>query len=310
MPAEVSPHHAQRGRPLLALAVFLLFVFIGGALLAPWLYHAVQELAPGTKLARTPFARVENRALLLTALVGVPFYVRASGIRRWADVGLDPRAIRWRRVGAGFALGFLSLAAVCAVAIIGGGRALNLARTPGQLAAQFAGALATAALVAVIEELLFRGAIFGGLRRALPWGAALVASSAIYAIVHFMGRPANPPVVDWLTGLRVLPSMLAGMAQPGGLVPAFLNLTLAGMVLGLVYHFTGSILTSIGIHAGWIFWLKFYGYLTKGVPGVDPVFWGTRKLVDGWLAFVALAVVLGVVLWMARRGRLRGAVHS
>ncbi|HYH79048.1 MAG TPA: type II CAAX endopeptidase family protein [Longimicrobium sp.] len=310
MPADVSPHHVPRGRPLLALAVFLLFVFIGGALLAPWLYHAVQALAPGTKLARAPFARVENRALLLMALVGVPFYVRASGIRRWADVGLDPRNIRWGRVGAGFALGFFSLAAVCAVAIAGGGRVLNLARTPGQLAAHFAGALATAAVVAVIEELLFRGAIFGGLRRAMPWAAALVASSAIYAIVHFMGRPANPPVIDWLSGLRVLPSMLAGMAQPGGLVPALLNLTLAGMVLGLAYHFTGDILTSIGIHAGWIFWLKFYSYLTKGVPGVDPVFWGTRKLVDGWLAFVALAVVLGIVLWMARRGRLRGAVAS
>jgi hypothetical protein len=64
------------------------------------------------------------------------------------------------------------------------------------------------------------------------------------------------------------------------------------MVLGLAYHFTGDILTSIGIHAGWIFWLKFYGYhlLTKAVPGVTVVarrgtrgrrgnvsgFWGTR----------------------------------
>ena len=288
----------RRGRPLLALAAFLAFVFIGGALLAPWLWHAVQALAPGTKLARAPFARVENRALLLMALAGIPFYVRASGIRRWADVGV-PRVYRWRRVAAGFALGFVSLAAVCAVAIAGGGRAL-VPRTPGQLAGNVLGALATALIVAVMEELLFRGAIFGGLRRALPWGAALLGSSAIYAIVHFLGRPANPPEIGWLTGLRVLPSMLAGMAQPGGLVPAFLNLTLAGCVLALAYHFTGDILTSIGIHAGWIFWLKFYGYLTSGVPVADPVFWGTKKLVDGWLAFVALVVVLAAVLVMAR----------
>jgi membrane protease YdiL (CAAX protease family) len=239
------------------------------------------------------------------ALVGIPFYVRASGIRSWADVGV-PRVYRWRRVAAGFALGFVSLAAVCAVAILGGGRAL-VPRTPGQLAGNVLGALATALVVAVMEELLFRGAIFGGLRRALPWGAALLGSSAIYAIVHFLGRPANPPQIGWLTGLRVLPSMLAGMAQPGGLVPAFLNLTLAGCVLALAYHFTGDILTSIGIHAGWIFWLKFYGYLSKGVPGVDPVFWGTKKLVDGWLAFVALVVVLAAVLVMARRRPTRAA---
>lgn len=301
MPQTTKTGDGERGRPLLALALFLLAVFAGGALLAPWLYDAVQAVAPGTKLARAPFARVVNRSLLLVALLGVPFYVRASGIRRWADVGLDPRRIAWRRVAAGFALGFFSLAAVCGVALAAGARTLT-PRTPGQLAGHVAGALATALLVGVIEELLFRGAIFGGLRRAMPWMAALVLSSAIYAIVHFMGRPRNPAEIDWLSGVRVLPTMLAAMLQPGGLVPAFLNLTLAGMVLGLAYYFTGDILTSIGIHAGWIFWLKFYGYLTKAVPGTDPVFWGTRKLVDGWLAFVALVVVLGIVTIVMRRG--------
>jgi membrane protease YdiL (CAAX protease family) len=247
---------------------------------------------------------VVNRALLLMALLGIPFYLRASGIRRWADVGVDPRRLRWRRVAAGFALGFFSLAAVCGIALAAGGRSLS-PRTPGELAGQFAGALATALFVAVIEELLFRGAIYGGLRRAMPWGAALVVSSAIYAIVHFMARPDNPPDIGWLSGLQVLPTMLAGMLEPGGLVPALVNLTLAGMVLGLAYHFTGDILTSIGIHAGWIFWLKFYGVLTRAVPGTDPVFWGTRKLVDGWLAFVALVVVLGIVAMVARRGNGR-----
>jgi membrane protease YdiL (CAAX protease family) len=295
MPDADTPDDARRGRPIVALALFLVAVFAGGALLAPWLHEALQALAPGTKLARTPFARVVNRSLLLVALLGIPFYVRGSGIRRWADVGVDPRRLRWRRVAAGFALGFCSLAAVCGIALAAGARTLS-PRTPGELAGQFAGALATAFVVAVIEELLFRGAIYGGLRRAMAWGAALAVSSAIYAIVHFMARPANPPEIGWLSGLQVLPTMLAGMLEPGGLVPAFLNLTLAGMVLGLAYHFTGDILTSIGIHAGWIFWLKFYGYLTRAVPGTDPVFWGTRKLVDGWLAFVALVVVLIIVL--------------
>jgi hypothetical protein len=42
MPAQAD---AQRGRPLRALLLYLLAVFVGGALLAPWLYHAVQALA-------------------------------------------------------------------------------------------------------------------------------------------------------------------------------------------------------------------------------------------------------------------------
>jgi membrane protease YdiL (CAAX protease family) len=36
----------------------------------------------------------------------------------------------------------------------------------------------------IFEEFIFRGLIFGGLRRSLGFGAAAVASAAIFAIVH------------------------------------------------------------------------------------------------------------------------------
>jgi hypothetical protein len=158
-----------------------------------------------------------------------------------------------------------------------------------------------------MEELLFRGAIFGGLRRAMPWPAALLLSSAVYAILHFMARPADPPQVTWLSGFQALPGVLAGMAEPRELVPGFLNLTLAGVILGLAYQRTGDLAASIGIHAGWIFWLRFYALLTDHVEGADTWFWGTQKLTDGWLAFAALVVVLAVVLAPARKARPRGA---
>lgn len=301
---SASPDESRRGRPVVALVLFLFAVFAGGALLAPWLYHAIQALAPGSKLARAPFGRVENRALLIAALVGIPVYVRAAGIRTWADVGVDPRRPRWSRFGAGFALGFGSLAAVCGIALAAGGRAFNTSRSPGQLAGQMLGALGTALLVALMEELLFRGAIFGGLRRAIRWVWALLISSAVYAIVHFMGRAATPAHVDWLSGFRALPSMLAGMTDPHALIPGLLSLTLAGVVLGLAYQQTRDLFASMGIHAGWIFWLKFYGFLTIGVPGANEWFWGSRKLVDGWMAFAALTVVLTIILLAARTRRV------
>ncbi|HEX8394069.1 MAG TPA: CPBP family intramembrane glutamic endopeptidase [Longimicrobium sp.] len=295
---------ARQGRPLAAMLLYLSFVFVGGALLAPWLYHAVQALARGIpaleNVARTPFARYVNRALLLMALAGLPFFLRGAGIRRWRDVGVAPGFMVGRRFAAGFGLGFTSLAMVCLVALAAGGRALR-PTSAGDLAGQFLGALATALVVACMEELLFRGAFFGGLRRVVPWGAAVAGSSAVYAIVHFMGRPENPPVVDWLAGLRVLPGMLAGMTALHTLFPALLNLALAGIILALAYHWTGELSASIGIHAGWIFWLKYYGTLTRGAPGADPWFWGSRKLVDGWMATIAIAIVLAVLLGMARR---------
>ena len=291
-----------------ALALYLLAVFAGGALLAPWLYHAIQALAPSVPAleaaARMPFARYVNRGLLIVALLGLPFFVRGAGVRRWSDVGIPPGFIRWRRFGVAFALGFFSLAAVCAITLAAGGRLVR-PRTPGELAGQLLGVLATALIVAVIEELLFRGAMFGGLRRAMRWPAALAVSSAVYAITHFMARAQNPETVDWLSGLRVLPTMLAGMTEPRTLFPALLSLTLAGVILGLAYQWTGDLSASIGIHAGWIFWLKFYGFATRRAPGADEWFWGTGKLVDGWMAFAAIVVVLVVLLRVARRDRTR-----
>ena len=41
-------------------------------------------------------------------------------------------------------------------------------------------------IVAVIEEILFRGALFGVLRKAMPWPGALAVSSAVYSAVHFI----------------------------------------------------------------------------------------------------------------------------
>src|SRR5207247_1073132 len=80
------------------------------------------------------------------------------------------------------------------------------------------------------------------------------------------------------------------------LVPGFFNLTLAGIILGLAYQRLNHLYFSIGLHAGWIFWLKSYGFLTDPGSGANQWLWGTRKLIDGWLAFAVLIVIWLVVL--------------
>src|SRR5882724_3383997 len=53
-------------RPLRALGIYIAVVFLGGALLVPWLYSLAQAWA-GTvpQLAHQPFHRFVNRALLI-----------------------------------------------------------------------------------------------------------------------------------------------------------------------------------------------------------------------------------------------------
>jgi len=95
--------------------------------------------------------------------------------------------------------------------------------------------------------------------------------------------------------------MLRGFVDVEQVVPGFFNLTLAGGLLALAYQRTGNLYCSIGLHAGWIFWLTFYGFLTREVAGADAWFWGTAKLIDGWLALVVLTLALALLLKLLPR---------
>jgi hypothetical protein len=91
---------------------------------------------------------------------------------------------------------------------------------------------------------------------------------------------------------------LRGFDDLHALVPGFFNLTLAGLLLALAYQRTGNLYFSIGLHAGWIFWLKFYGFLTTPLAA-NVWFWGTEKLIDGWLAFLVLTLAFFLLLrWL------------
>src|SRR5437763_16547281 len=100
-------------RAVQALCIYTLAVFLGGALVAPWLYWLTQLFATWfPHLAGSPFHRFVNRALLGAALIGLWPLFRSLGARSSRDLGLVSPRGQWNNIGAGFALGFLSLAIV------------------------------------------------------------------------------------------------------------------------------------------------------------------------------------------------------
>src|SRR5581483_11157962 len=149
---------------------------------------------------------------------------------------------------------------------------------------------------AVLEEILFRGALFGALRKVFHWTLALVLSSMFYAIVHYLESARDPETVSWLRGLQLLPGMLANFGNLHQVIPGFFNLTLAGLILGLAYQRTGNLYFSIGLHAGWIFWVKAYGIVARSAPGASDWLWGSGRMavVNGWVALPVLAATLVV----------------
>ena len=81
--------------------------------------------------------------------------------------------------------------------------------------------LASIVAAPVAEEIFFRGFLFGGLRRGLPFVAAALVSAVIFGAFHYTGPHS----------LTVLPQL------------AFL-----GLVLAWIYERSGSIYPTIALH--------------------------------------------------------------
>ena len=289
-------------REVIKLAVYVVALFIVAALLTPPLYSlgrwAVDtDLLPGLR----PFGidKYLNRALLITLAVSLWPFLRWLGLSSTADLQLRPQQSR-RRIGtqlaAGFALGLGGLA-IGAVALVQGD-ALHLRGVPA--ADKLALALGTGMAVATVEEVLFRGVLFGLLRRRLPPRLALLALTILFASLHLMrSAPGQnfPTSTTWLSGFAVVPNLFWQFREPGRLISTLLPMLVVGWILGEAVLRTGHLYLSLGLHAGWVTGVKVLLYATDRMPGAD--LWLGPELYTGLgplLLLLATWLVL-VLLW-------------
>jgi uncharacterized protein len=270
-------------RPACALWVYLFFVFIGAALVSPWVHQGL--VASGW--TGIPFRRVVDRCLIALAVLGLWPFVKALGVRSCEELGLK----KYPQLGGDLAIGLAvgsALLLIAATVSIAVGASHWVPR--GGWPKQIGSALASATAVAILEEVLFRGAIYTALARVWGPAAGLGVSSALYGILHFFGRPEDPDVIDWKAGFTMLGRMLSGFVDFQQVVPGFFSLTLLGVILAIAFRRTGALFMSMGLHAGIVFWNKLYAFATDTTPNANTWFWGTEKLVDGWFCFTLLVI--------------------
>ncbi|MGB0581052.1 MAG: lysostaphin resistance A-like protein [Limisphaerales bacterium] len=291
-------------RLLVALAIYILFVFVGGALVAPGLHSIAQwgaEQFPAVeKLAYQPFHRYVNRCFMVIAIVGLLPLSKIAKLSL-ADTGWVAGADRWKLLRKGLFVGFVSLAIPAALCVLVGERNLYAPPTFSKLLTHFGNAIGAAVLVSILEESVFRGVVFGSLKKHTSLPLAVGITSGIYALVHFFERTRHEGEVLWSSGLALLPKMMRGFGEWDMIVPGFFSLTVAGIILAMAVRTSGSLYFSIGLHAGWIFWLKSYKFFTRPVDENHALFWGSGKLIDGWIAFI---VLVGVWVVLSKRNFL------
>jgi len=223
-----------------------------------------------------PWEKFFRRCAMVMAVAGLWPMLRTLGMANWEQLGLrSPPLLAVVRTAGGWVLAFAAMMLLGCAALFAGDRVWDGFAWPDLLKP-----LAVGVGVGVFEELLFRGVIFGALRR--EWGVAraLWASSLLYAVLHFWSAPPTSK-------------------EFAAVLLALVSLTGLGALLTWCYVRSGSLFLAIGVHAGAVAALRMLLTMTEGSRGDLGWLFGSGAfvLVNGAAAWPALAL-----LWLALAG--------
>jgi hypothetical protein len=169
--------------------------------------------------------------------------------------------------------------------------------------------LVGATLIGVLEEFVFRGAILQGLAKSLRPVLAALTSSLFYSVIHFVTTDGSVTMDGFepLAGFRALGALRISLLEDSGdLGLQALGLFLAGMCFCYAYFKTGHLFLSVGMHSGWVFFMKVDSLFMQRVNGALPRWWiGGSRMIDGVFWQIPVVIVLGVLAWSVYRGRNR-----
>jgi membrane protease YdiL (CAAX protease family) len=249
-----------------------------------------------------PFHRYFSRSMQIATLLLLWPAFRGIGIRRLSSLGLsrNPQAIKDITIGSFIAL--LPVLVLASAYVFWGVYEMK----PRWEWSGFLRIGGTAAVVAVLEEFLFRGVFLGLCLMTMHRLTASALSAAVFAIVHFL-RTSRQPLeapVTWLSGFQEIPLAFSS-APPWPLFGwGFLSLFIAGVLLAAATLRTRSLFLAIGIHAGWILGQQSLQLIARfhPKPPTSLLPWIGPNVVSGAVptGLVPAAVLLatGLLLWI------------
>ncbi len=282
---------------------FLLFL----VLLAAALIVASALTYPAWLLVATisvePVHRVMNRLAMLFALIGLIYLTRRLGLSDRQSMGYGmPRARFLRQLAIGWVAG-AALMLPLILFLFGLDIREVKAGFEGAWTPIILGGIASGLAVALIEETFFRGVLYSAVRRTSGVLAAVVAPSALYAALHFLGGKLRVPAneVTWSHGFIVLSRLFERYTQPLAFVDSFFALFMLGILLALVRLRTGAIAACIGLHAAGVCVIAVLRKTTIVDATAEHVEWvGTYDGVIGWAALIWFAAIVAVYIASTR----------
>jgi uncharacterized protein len=252
-----------------------------------------------------PLHKTVSKLTLILLLVGV-FPLRKALRLNWHDFGFAPASIFFRQMGSGLLLGLATLLPVLVVLYGFDVQIWDSSRawTPAKVAEKAAVALFFALLIAVGEELLFRGLLLSSLRRRLPLLAAIGCSSFYYAALHFLKTKTEIPYQrqTLASGFELMLEAFSNWLNPA-ILSALLALFVVGVFLAVLRtRVPESLGLCIGCHAGWVWEIKLSKDLFNVNPQSDYLYLvSTYDGVVGPLVSVWLGLVVAVWLMFRKQ---------
>lgn len=277
-----------------------LFVLVGLTLVASLLGFGLLQLT-GDIL---PLAKVISKLTLIMLLLAM-FPLRKILSLSWQDLGFAAPRILFRQMGQGLFLGVATLLPVLLTLYWLDVHVWDQAHTwsVGKVMRKTALALFFALLIAVGEEIVFRGLLLTVLRRKLPWVAAIVVSSFYYAALHFLKTKTNIPADQQTitSGFKLMLEAFSHWFDPK-IMSALIALFVVGSFLALLrIRIPQSLGLCIGCHAGWVWQIKLSKDLCDVNPASDYLYLvSSYDGVVGPLVSVWLAAAIAVWLLVAR----------
>ncbi|MBE7559178.1 CPBP family intramembrane metalloprotease [bacterium] len=243
--------------------------------------------------------RVFARLAVFSFILAVGLLHRRIGYAPALRAGLRWDARGRRQLAQGIALAFLPMLGLALAAVaLGAWRWLpqaleKMARLPGYFA--------SAVIISVLEEMLFRGVILSTLRR--TWGvvAAVLVSALFFALLHPLGSPEDTPVrASWSALAAIFSGYLAAFAEPL-VLRQIVGYFLVGVILAVATVRSGRLWYAVGLHFGWVFFIRADGLFLSRNPAWSSLYFGNNRLVDGVLIWFFLLLVLILVDRMSRK---------
>ena len=248
-----------------------------------------------------PFHKLVSHVTLICGLIFSGFYLKYHHLYSRQAFGFGhSKNIFLRDILQGLFAGVLILAFIKLILLLSGVHQIrsNLDYFWSSLLLIFFKAILAGLVIALIEESIFRGALFSSLYKKTNAIIAISLTSFVYAAVHFLKYRELPEgsEITWLTGMELLPDAFFKFSYPN-ITDHFLTLFTLGVLLSMIRLRNGNIALCIGIHAGIIMALKIAGKFSKHVSGNQFDFmvnWVDHTM--GYLSFVLL-LFLAIIYW-------------